>query len=90
MILPRRESKDILDSGSKSQRANEEQREICRLLTSGVQETSLSCVCLEGPAGSYANKELLLISLCYGVCHCILATGRSLFLRSLHICFTLF
>lgn len=81
MILPRTESKDILDSGSKSQRANEEQREICCLLTRGVQEA----FCLDGPAGFYIDKELVLISLCYGVCHCILATGRSLFLRSLNI-----
>lgn len=59
MILPRTESKDILDSGSKSQRANEEQREICCLLTRGVQEA----FCLDGPAGFYIDKELVLISL---------------------------
>lgn len=87
MILPRTESKDILDSGSKSQQANEEQQEIFCLPTSGVQETSLSCILF---GGSYIKKELVLIFLCYGVCRCILATERSLFLRSLHICFTLF
>lgn len=48
VILPRTESKDILDSGSKSQRANKEQREICCLLTTRVQETSLSCNLLGG------------------------------------------
>lgn len=31
VILPRRESKDILDSGSKSQQANGEQQEVCSL-----------------------------------------------------------
>lgn len=48
VILPRRESKDILDSGSKSQRANKEQREICCPPTSGVQETNPSCVLFGG------------------------------------------
>lgn len=48
VILPRTESKDILDSGSKSQQANEEQRDICCLPTSGVQETSLSCILFGG------------------------------------------
>lgn len=39
LILLRTESKHILDSGSKSQQASEEQREVCYLLTSGDQET---------------------------------------------------
>lgn len=54
VILPRKESKYILDSGSKSQQENEEQRDICCLPTSGVQETSLSCILFGGTAGSYA------------------------------------
>lgn len=53
MILQRTESKDILDSGSKSQRANEEQREIFR------REESKRRGCVDGPAGSYVNKELV-------------------------------
>lgn len=47
-ILPRKESKDILDSGSKSQRANGEQRDIWRIPMSGVLETWLGCVLFGG------------------------------------------
>lgn len=48
MILPRTESKDILDSGSKSQQANKEQLEIFYLPTRGVQQTDPSCVLFGG------------------------------------------
>lgn len=60
VILPRTESKDVLDSGSRSQRANKDQWEVCCLLTKRVQETSLSFSCFEGTAGFCIGTESVL------------------------------
>lgn len=70
MILPRRESKDILDSGSKSQQANGEQQGVCTRPGESrkIEETKPSCTCLKGTAGFYAGMESVLISFCCGVC----------------------
>lgn len=83
VILPRRESEDILDSGSKSQQANGEQQGVCTRPGESrkiLEETKPSCTCLKGTAGFYIGMESALISFCCGVCK--MAMWRSLFLRS--------
>lgn len=82
VILPRRESKDILDSGSKSQQANGEQQGVCTRPGESrkIEETKPSCTWLKGTAGFYAGMESVLSSFCCGVCK--MAMWRSLFLRS--------
>lgn len=90
VILPRKESKYILDSGSKSQQQTKNSGISAAFQPVESKRRARAAFCLGGTAGSYLNRELVLISLCYGVCCCILATGRSLFLRSVHISFTLF
>lgn len=85
VILPRTESKDILDSGSKSQQASEEQREICCLPTSGVQEMSLSCWILHWQGACVDFSLLWSLQLFPGY-------GKVTFseIPVKHICFTLF
>lgn len=70
VILPRTESKDILDSGSKSQQANGEQQGVCTHPGEPrkIEETKPSCPCLKGTAGFYVGMESALISFCGGVC----------------------